>query len=280
MIETLRPFIVTSWYGHRNDAQVPAPVREVWDGKFRRGRIDRQQSNVDLAVLDPEGRVVHSFDGFRRQRPRQSRGPAESLAAYTAREIEKAIGRLDRKPPRSRRHALKLPDLEKGAGVRVFVRLLDDRMRAYRAPVVEVVPLTAAHWKPLAYPQKKRSVPAAKLKRWLSEVYPPGIMERVDPRTKKAYRISKVSGDLTLAPAGSDGDRDFATLRGRIRLTDEGPDEFSFEGALDVVLSYEESRTGAPTLRGVFEGIYPRHDRRHDRTREIPLRAAFESRPR
>lgn len=175
---------------------------------------------------------------------------------------------------------MKLPDFDKDSGVRVFVQLMDDRMWAYRAPIVELVPLTTEEWKPLAYPKKKRAVSAAQLKKWLSQVFPSGIMERVDPRTKRVYQIAKVSGDLTIAPAGSNGKRDFATLRGKIRLTDEGPNDFSYEGTLDVVLSYDKAHTETPTLRGVFEGIYPRYDRRRDRKREVPLRAAFESRPR
>ena len=64
----LAPFIVTSWYGHRDDADIPTPVRAVWSEKFgsRRGPAPKSQSNVDLAILDPTSRVVHHFDGFPR----------------------------------------------------------------------------------------------------------------------------------------------------------------------------------------------------------------------
>lgn len=286
MIETLGPFIVTSWHGHRDDAKIPNAVRKVWSEKFRgerrgrdRGRGPKEQSNVDLAVLDADGKVVHSFDGFRRPRGDRRSGRRESLAEYTAREIHKAVERLGEKPPRRGKGDVKLPDIKKGSGVRVFVRLMDDRMKAYQAPVVEIVPLATDDWQVLALPKKQRAVSAAKLEKWLSQVYPPGVMERVDRRTKKVYKVEKVEGELTLSPAGSDGDRDFALLRGTVRLTDEGPDDFSYRGKLEVVLSYSRSSPGTPTLRGVFSGIYPRYDRFRRRTREIPLRAAFESRP-
>ncbi len=296
VIELLQPFIVTSWYGHRNDREIPEPVREVWRKKFKGRRGPTQQSNVDLAILDAKGQVVHAFDGFRRPRPGPSRrsGPSRKsgpsrrsgrrglgrneLAKYTARELRKAISLLDLSEAPSEKHSLDLPDLHGSGGIRVFVRLLDDRMTAYRAPVVEVVPMDDDDWAPLAYPEKQRKVEASTLKRWLSQVYPPGIMERTNPRTKKVYKIETTEGTLSLAPAGADGELRFAVLRGEVRLTDEGPDDFSYKGTLKVVLTYRRSESKVHSLRGVFEGNYTRHDRRHNRTRNLPLQAAFESR--
>jgi len=159
------------------------------------------------------------------------------------------------------------------------VSLKDDRMTAYRAPVVEVVPLDQHDWKPLAYPYERRTVDAASLKPWLREVYPPGMMERTNPRTKLVYKIKTVEGKLSLASAGSDDKHRYALLSGTIRLTDEGADAFSYEGQLEVVLSYKPNDSNVKSLRGVFDGIYPRFDRMHNRTRYLPLQAAFESRP-
>ena len=56
------------WHGHRNDPDIPEPVRDVWREKFAHTRNRPQQrsgpakpqSNVDLALLDPEGNLVHS----------------------------------------------------------------------------------------------------------------------------------------------------------------------------------------------------------------------------
>lgn len=312
----LQPFIVTSWYGHRNDLEIPEAVRKVWRDKYRGGganigrrgppqpgrrrppqpgrrgppqpgkRGPPQQSNVDLAVLDPDGKVVHSFDGFRRnQIARPRRGERrETLGDYTARELKKAISRMDlpeadlpESPPAGR--SLKLPDLESSGGIRVFVRLMDDRMTAYRAPVVEAVRLEDDDWKPLAYPEKERTVDARDLEKWLSQVYPPGIMERTNPRTKKVYKIATAEGTLSLTAAGASKHLRFAVLRGTVRLIDEGPDDFGYTGTLEIVLAYRPSESKVHSLRGVFDGIYPRFDRRHQRKRQIPLRAAFESLP-
>ena len=276
----LRPFIAVSWHGHRDDRNLPAPVREVWSQKFNGKRVKGKQSNVDLAVLDARGRLVHWFDGFRRTAPRRFGGgrKRESLGDYTVKELKKALAELDLARMPAKKHPVKLPSLDE-PGIRVFVRLLDDRMRAYRAPVVEAVALEKADWKPLEYPRKKRRMDASALKKWLSQVYPPGVMERTSQQTKKAYQISKVEGSLALAPAGSKGKTRYALLSGKVKLTDEGPGDFSYEGQLEVVLTYGPSQSKVLSLRGVFDAIYPRYRRIHNRVREIPLQAAFESLP-
>ncbi len=208
------------------------------------------------------------------------RGPQkrESLGDYTARELQIALLGIDLAEIREKKHPLVLPDVEE-PGIRIFVQLLDDRMRAYRAPVVEAVALAKADWKVLEYPRKQRNVDAGKLKKWLSQVYPPGVMERTSQQTKKVYQISKVEGDLVLAPAGSNGKIRYALLSGRVKLTDEGPGDFSYEGELEIVLTYGSTQAKVASLKGVFDGIYPRYSRVQERVRKIPLRAAFESLP-
>ena len=104
-------------------------------------------------------------------------------------------------------------------------------------------------------------------------------MERTNPRTKKVYKIAKAEGTLSLTASGASKDRRFAVLRGSVRLIDEGPDDFGYTGTLEIVLAYGPSASKVHSLRGVFDGIYPRVDRRHQRQRQIPLRAAFESLP-
>jgi hypothetical protein len=48
VVDQLQPFIVTSWHGHRDDADIPAPVRRVWGEKFdpRRRARPSMHSNV------------------------------------------------------------------------------------------------------------------------------------------------------------------------------------------------------------------------------------------
>ncbi|MFP6650054.1 MAG: hypothetical protein VB817_11360, partial [Pirellulaceae bacterium] len=266
VVRQLQPFIVTSWHGHRNDTDLPKPVRDVWNWKFQ-VLGDMRQSNVDLAVLAPDGRVMHSFDAFERFPLRSG----ESLAEYTARELKRGLGLLDLEGIPARNNPLRLPDLDGKQGVRIFVTLKDDRMRAYRAPIVEVIPLTTADWQLLTYPQQPRELQARDLHKWLSQVYPPGVMERTDPRTKKVYEISSTEGTLSLIPAAGTGTMRQAILSGQVQFRDEGNDGFSYQGDLQVVLTYPIDKQQPSSLRGVFEGVYPRRDRFQNRNRQVPL---------
>lgn len=226
-------------------------------------------------MLDSSGHVVHWFDGF----AHDDFGRRESLARYTERELRFARSKLNLDALPLRNNPLILPDLKQSRGIRVFVQLLDKRMTAYQAPVVEVVPLETEDWKVLEWPQAERTVEAATLSKWLSQVYPPGVMERTDPQSKMAFRIKEVSGTLSLIPAGSDGALRYAVLSGNVRLTDEGSDGFHYDGELQVVLTYASDERSVHSLRGVLEATYPRYDRAADRNFRIPLQAAFESRP-
>jgi hypothetical protein len=62
-------------------------------------------------------------------------------------------------------------------------------------------------------------------------------------------------------------------------VKNEGADPFSYNGKLSVVIQYRQGEFTPDSLRDVFDGIYPRFDRRHDRERRLSSRAAFESLP-
>ncbi len=252
-------------------------MRTIWAEKFGQqrgpGPQAGRQSNVDIAVLNAKGRVVHWFDAMPR-----GIGPGQSLAQYTARQIAKAANMM-KVVPQNRNRLTNLPDVKQNRGMRVFITLKDDRMRAYQAPIVEVVELGPKDWAPLQFPTQPRVVDASLLKPWLAQVYPGGIMERTNQRTKKVYAIKSVAGELSLTSAGTDEKHRYAILRGTVRLTDEGEDNFTFEGVLEILLTYDIANPEVTTLRGVFEGSYPRYDRMHNRTRILPLEAVFESRP-
>ena len=175
MLAQLQPYIVTSWHGHRNDANIPAAVKTVWRRKFQppRGGFQQRQSNVDLALLNSEGVLVHTFDAA--QHEQYGRG---GIQQFTVRELSRAAPFLNLGKAPAKERPLKLPSLGGQRGMRVLVSLRDDRMRAYRAPVVEVVPMVKADWKPLAWSDRERTVPAAALKSWLSQIYPPGVIRQ------------------------------------------------------------------------------------------------------
>ena len=278
----MRPFLVTSWSGHRNDPDIPEPVRHVWKQKFRPSphQPKTRQRNGDFALLDPEGKVVSWFDAVGPSGP----GRPNDLVQNTVDQLKRASRRLGlpAQPRRFKsRSALKLPEPPPGTlGLRIFVRLDDRRMPAYRFPVVEVVEMAPADWNALSWPSGRRSVDASKFKKWLSQVYPPGVMERVDPVTKKAYVITGVSGQLSLAPSVSSARHRHAVAIGRVRLSDSGTDGFGYEGTLELVMTYAKQSSEVISMKGFFRGSYPRQDRQRQMTRLVPLEAVFESRPR
>jgi len=229
-----------------------------------------------MVLLRSNGEVVHWFDAF--QHPGLDR--RETLAQYTVRELQQGsrlLGLPQASDPVSK---IQLPDLGKSRGMRVFVRLKDSRMKAYQIPVVEAVKLQAEDWLPLKWSDQECLVDAGSLKKWLRQLYPPGIMERTDPQTKEIFKINGVEGILSLVPAGSDGRQRYAVLSGVIQLRDEGSDGFNYDGQIELVLTYTMDKPEVLSVRGVFEGTYPRFDRIHNRSYAIPLEAAFESLPR
>lgn len=278
----MRPFLVTSWSGHRNDPDIPEPVRHVWKQKFRPGppRSAPRQSNVDFALLDPDGKVVSWFDAV----GSSGYGRPNDLVDSTVTQLRRAARSLGlRSPPRPHKSppSLKLPEPAPGhSGLRIFVRLDDRRMPAYRFPVVEVVEMDRTDWNALSWPTARRTVDASKFRKWLRQVYPPGVMERVDRDTKKAYVITGVSGQLSLAASASSSLHRHAVAIGRVRLSDSGTDDFSYDGTLELVMTYAKNSPDVISMRGFFRGSYPRQDRQRQMTRQVPLQAVFESRPR
>ncbi len=279
VVGLLQPFVFTSWHGHRNDPDLPAAVKEIFDWKFHPGQPPGEQSNVDIALLNPKGRIVHSFDSYPFGRP--DGRPDQSLPEYYLAELRKGRAKLGLAEAAGATRELALPALEDAGarGMRVITRFAENRMVAYQAPVVEAVPFGEAVWQGLAYPGEKRTVQAELLKPALAQIYPPGVMERTDSRTKVAFHIAEVSGDLQLSAAGSAGALRYALLEGKIRLTDSGGDGFQYEGRLRLVLAYEANEQTPTWVRGIFEGTYPRKDPRRNDTRQLGLTAVLESLP-
>ncbi|MCC6741311.1 MAG: hypothetical protein IT452_19875 [Planctomycetia bacterium] len=267
---------MTSWHGHRDDADIPPVVQEVWAAKFKPG--SGQSSNVDACVLDAEGKLVRRWDAMA---PRDGRGRGEDLRGdplprhwrENLKEARAALGLGEPGKPRE----VSLPELPEGlrSGIRVFTRLDDRGMPAYKAPVVELVPMGDEDWALLARPAKSAALDASALLPWLSKMYPGGVMERTDPDTKFAYRVTGAKGTLSLDPAGEKDGSAFALLHGRVTLTDSGGGDFAYSGELRVVVEYRDRKVTG--LKGVFEGPYPRQGPKGSGGFEFDLTGVFES---
>ena len=251
VVETLRPFIVAFW-GQANDEPIPADVRPLYEVSSFGG------SNVRCFVLDAQGRLVHSFNGFPGRAGNPTAYSREEYAACFAGEISRGAAKLTLPKVEP---ILRLPDV--GDGVRLFIRLPSLR-DSYGYPVVETV-ANQDEWTTLAYPKQSRTIEARKLSRWLRLCYPPGVNEQLEP-------FKTIKGSLTLKPAGQDQ----AILSGTVRLAMSETGYELFEGRVDAVLTYAP----APTVRGVVDGIYWRWEPARGRWMDWKLTAAIESRPR
>jgi hypothetical protein len=263
----LEPFVVTAWHG-AEVSTMPADVKEV----FTASKLleDPRHLNVYALLLDQKGGLVHGYHGL------SGRGEGRSdYKVEIARGLEKLALPENKRPGRER--PVSLPDLKGAttgtpAGVRLFVRPLDDKGNfGNRTPVVEVVPMGAADWKALAFPETAREIEAETLRSWLVQLYPPAI--RTADQVKPFH---KITGRLKLEPAGADRKGRHALLSGEVRLARGDDKESAFEGTLRIVLTYPPDAPEVQLLRGVVEGEYLYRMRG---TQRMPLKAAIESRP-
>jgi hypothetical protein len=272
-VELLRPFVIAAAHSGREDLSDLEPaVREI----FTNSDLSRDPNrlNVFMFVLDPQGRAVHEFHGVpggRRAVPGRSDPRAE---------IEKARAKLELpevKPQQAEGPPPGLPDLQaRGsgapAGVRLFIRQDEAGNAVFgELPVVEVVPMKADDWKPLAFAPKGAEVEAEVLKSWLVWLYPAAIRAADEQK-----RFQKFTGKFELEAAGSDEQFRYALLRGKVRLEKAGDAESAFEGVLEAVLTYGRDAAEVRSVRGVVEGTYLYRTRGTSREK---LRVAIESRP-
>lgn len=263
IIKLLQPFIVTTWHG-AGVSEMPADVKEIFTNSPL--SKDPKRLNIFSFVLDHEGRVVHGFHGLP--------GRGEDRADYQ-KEIPKALAKL-KLPDKPAEMALSIPDLkgtkaENPAGVRLFVRLADEKDPRSRMPVVEVVAMKPEEWQVLSLPEQAKEVEASSVKNWLSQLYPAAI-RTVDQQKP----FTKITGSLKLEAAGADKNARYALLRGKMRLAKGDDTESAFEGSIQVVLTYSLSSSNVKSARGIVEGDYLYRIRG---TQRMPLIAVVESRP-
>jgi hypothetical protein len=272
VVDLLQPFVLTTAHSGKADlADLEPAVRAV----FTQSALskDPKRFNVFMFVLDPQGRVVHEFHGLpgRKAAPGRSDHRAELQKAQALLKLPQAKPHKLEGPPKG------LPDLKalaSGApgGVRLFLRQDDPKNTILsKLPVVEVVAMKPADWKPLAFAPKGKDIEAEVLKSWLVWLYPAGIRAADEQK-----RFQKFSGTLKLEPAGSDDKFRYALLRGKVRLEKGGDTESAFEGEIEVVLTYRRDAAEVHSVRGVVEGTYLYRLRATSREK---LRAAIESRP-
>lgn len=168
-----------------------------------------------------------------------------------------------------------LPDLKAigvdvPAGVRLFVRLADEKAPRSKIPVVEVVAMKPEEWKVLSYPDQSKDIDAAALKSWLVQLCPASIRKAADQQQP----FTKITGSLKLQPAGVDRTFRYALLQGKIRLANDDGKESAFEGTIQAVLTYAPTSSNIKSIRGVVDG-----ESRIRGTQRSPMVVVIESRP-
>ncbi len=261
-VDALRPFIAVAWNGRGVD-EMPDDIRELWNAAKPGGR------NISCMVLDSAGKFVKAWWPLPEGPGERGGGDPfgrERLGRFMKDQIEKASAGLEKPEPPKR--TLTLPTAE-GAGVRIFLTL-KPKGRApmnYKAPTVEAVTTTDAEKKALAVPEKPRDVDAADLRRWLEQIYPAAIMDSTG-------KPPALKGTLTLSPAGKRA----AVLKGEIVFTMDDRAKTEYRGTLEVAITYGDGADFV-SLRGRFEGMYPKGDAKRGKPIEHTMTAVIESTP-
>ncbi len=260
VIEALKPFIVTSWYVSNADfGEMPAELL-----RLQREAGLRHEGNIGCFVLDEKARLVRGFHPWPGPTPNSLGFDKDRMGRHLRAEIDKATKEMKLPEVKKEERPIKLPDVERG--VRIFLKL-DSRTASFRTPVVETVPSKPVDAQVLAWPREEREIPVEKLKAWFDPIFPPGVMDQ-GPGT-----YARFGGRLTIKPAGPRA----AVLSGDVELVMGDRGATAIRGRLEVALAYEAD--AMKSLRGVFEGNYPKRDPMRGGVHDIRMTAAIESRP-
>ena len=191
--------------------------------------------------------------------------------------------------------SIKLPEIK--GGVRIFIRSVDLDGRYDGTPLVETVPMADQDWQRFAWPSEARHIEAKDLNKWLEKIYPDSNRS-VSPVEK----LDRITGHLTLEPAGTDGKHRYVLLRGKLqfraapysfpnlrrdtpvaRQIRRNATRFEFAGTFEAVLTYPAKSPEVQSIQAELTGTYPWRDHgrgeRNSQLHRQHLSADIESRP-
>ncbi len=235
MIRALRPFILTYWNG-RDAEEAPEEVRAV----LAQGR-QRPTSNIQAYLLDSSGRPVGWFQPF--GGPEGGRLEAETLTKSFLSEFRKATAKM-KLPDVSVKTKITLPDVD-GPAVRVYTKLREraNRQLNYDAPAVEVVKISDEIRRTLVRPSQATTIEAKALSEWLSQIYPPAMMDGPG-------FVKSIAGTFEFEPSGEDA----ATLSGEVDLVLDNKREPKYRLKVEIVLTYKHG--ALDRVRGYAKGTF------------------------
>jgi hypothetical protein len=231
---------------------------------------EQYRFNIVLFLLDSDGKLVDSFLPVPNKEGRQIGSQILRSGSWLRDRIATALKKVKVDPEASAEAKVNAPDVDDFGleeGIRLTTLFDPERGINYRMPTVEVVPFTSEEKKVLSRSNAPKEVEASDLGNWFRQIYPPGIME------KTGY-VKKVSGALTLTPAGKAN----AVLKGTVTFFFDDRSSTTYEGTVELVVSYGKDRSPS-SVKGLWNGMYPKSDRRHQDTNEIKMMVLIESRP-
>ena len=292
VVEVLKPFIIASW--NASPAQrLPADIDRVYRESALAGRA---ANNVWCFVLDRRGKLLGSFPAFPSATPGSLGFSPTRMAWHFASLVTEAVwGKPAALPKGGSAQSIKLPEIK--GGVRIFIRSVDLRGRYDGTPLVETVPMADKDWQRFAWPSEARHIEAKDLSQWLEKVYPDS-KRGVSPVEK----LDRITGRLTLEPAGMDGKHRYALLWGKLqfrvapysfpnmlfdtpvaRQMRRNATRFEFTGTFEAVLTYPAKSPEVQSIQAELTGTYPWRDhgrgKRNSPLHRLQLYAAIESRP-
>lgn len=232
-----------------------------------------QHINLGLFALDADGKLTRSLNP--EVRPGANRFDPESQGRDFKRQLDEMLDGLDL-PHVAAKYPIKLtlPDVDgadQPAGVRIYLTFGKNRLNHYRTPTVEAVKFTDAMRVALKYPDKSRSVSADDLRPILEQFYPPAIMDGHGG-------CREIVARLTLSPAGADGGKRLALLKGEVDIELDNKNATRYAGPVTIALTYGEDGQ-LKSMRGVGTWEFPKHNPQGQVVETIKMTAAIESRP-
>jgi hypothetical protein len=199
----------------------------------------------------------------------------QRMPGYFRQELQRANRLLGDSLPNPKSTPGALPTIDgpiHPAGVRIILSLGENRLGHFRVPVVETVKISDDQRSALAYSANPRTIKAQVLQSWLAQIYPPAVMDGHGG-------MRSISGELTWTPAGRDQSHRFATLRGSVRFELDNRERISYQGPLDLVLSYSQDNDSLETLCGILQTRFPRNDQRGHPVERVSMTATLQSTP-
>lgn len=266
-LEQLRPFVVTSWTGRSAD-DLPDEIRAL----YHAAGLKQRHVNFALFVLDEQGQFLRGVQPA--IRPPAFQFNPEAQGRDFARQLNDLLAGLPvPRRPATTALTLTLPDVEGAVtptGVRIFLSFSANRLNHHRTPTVEAVPLADDLRKALVYPRKEGELPAAVVRSWLEQIYPPAIMDG-----KGAFR--SLTGKLRFGPAAGNDRERWAIVRGKVQFVMDNSNRTEYSGDLEMALRYDGERL--VQVRGICACNFPKQNPEGRVVETFRMLAAIESLP-